>query len=89
MPKPYQQTRTKKRVYKSLPGGSRKLHFKQKPNASPCCSSCGRPLSGIPRITTSEMRKLNRSKRRVWRPFGGQICHNCLKNALKQAARAI
>ncbi|MEM2994726.1 MAG: 50S ribosomal protein L34e [Candidatus Bathyarchaeia archaeon] len=89
MPRPSQRTRSKKRIYKALPGGGKKLHFKQKPSALSRCASCGKLLLGIPRVTPSKIRKLNRTKRRVWRPFGGYLCHNCLKNSLKQAIRAV
>ena len=87
MPRPRQRTRSQKRVNKALPGGGRGTHYKREVGVSPHCYLCGQPLAGIPHLSTSEMRKLNRSKRRIWRLYGGKLCHNCLKNALKHAAR--
>jgi len=89
MPRPSQRTRSKKRVNKALPGGGKGVHYKREVSALPRCYLCGQPLAGIPHLSTSEIRKLNRSKRRIWRIYGGQLCHNCLKKALKQAARTL
>ena len=89
MPRPSQRTRSKKRVYKTSPGGGKKIHYKQEIPSLPHCYLCGKPLSGIPHLSTVEVRKLNRSKRRIRRLYGGQICSNCLKKALKQTARTI
>ncbi|MEM3622507.1 MAG: 50S ribosomal protein L34e [Candidatus Bathyarchaeia archaeon] len=89
MPKPHLRTRSRKRQKTKLPGGRSQVHYKRKKTPAPSCFICGQPLAGIPKTIPSKMRKLNRSKRRIWRPFGGQICHNCLQNALKQAARTI
>jgi large subunit ribosomal protein L34e len=89
MPQPHLRTRSKKRLKVALPGGGNKMHYKKKAASTPTCISCKKPLAGIPHLTTVEVRKLNRSKKRIWRPYGGILCHNCLKNALKQAARII
>ncbi|MEM3442737.1 MAG: 50S ribosomal protein L34e [Candidatus Bathyarchaeia archaeon] len=88
MPKPSQRTRSRKRVNKTLPGGSEKTYYKKETGTPPHCHLCGRPLSGVPR-NQSELRKLNKSRKRIWRPFGGQVCGNCLKTALSKAVRVI
>ncbi|MEM3640905.1 MAG: 50S ribosomal protein L34e, partial [Candidatus Bathyarchaeia archaeon] len=67
--------------------GNRNIHYEREVGAYPRCYLCGQPLAGIPHLSTSQTRKLNRSKRRIWRLHGGKVCHNCLKNALKIAAR--
>ncbi|MGB9854044.1 MAG: 50S ribosomal protein L34e [Candidatus Bathyarchaeales archaeon] len=89
MPKPAQRTRSRKRVCKALPGGRTSTHFKLEVTATSSCSHCSKPLTGVPRLSPSKMGKLNRTRRRIWRIYGGQLCHNCLKAALKQAARTI
>jgi len=89
MPRPILRTRSRKRVYKVLPGGRTGIHFKREIVGKNRCSVCGGSLAGIPRLLPSEMRKLNRTKRRISRIYGGQICHNCLKNALKKAVRTL
>ncbi|MEM0357025.1 MAG: 50S ribosomal protein L34e [Candidatus Bathyarchaeia archaeon] len=88
MPRPALRTRSRKRVSKALPGGRSGIHVKHEMPGKATCSICGSPLAGIPRLLPSEIRKLNRSKRRVSRIYGGQLCSRCLKTALKQAVRA-
>jgi large subunit ribosomal protein L34e len=87
MPRPMLRNRSRKRVYKALPGGRTGIHFKREIVGENCCSVCGSLLAGIPKLLPSETRKLNRTKRRISRIYGGQICHNCLKTALKKAVR--
>ena len=89
MPRPSQRVRSKKRIRKASPGGGEKTHYRQKVTSLPHCYICGKPLSGIPHLSTVEVRKLNRSKRGIQRLYGGQICPHCLKTALKQAARTL
>ena len=87
MPRPAHRTRSRKRVKKPSPGSTVKTYFKREISSSLKCSICGKPLTGIPRLSPTEIRKLNRTKRRIWRIYGGQLCPNCLKTLLKQAVR--
>lgn len=89
MPRPALRTRSRKRVSKALPGGRTSTHFKREIPGQAKCSVCGGPLAGFPRLLPSEIRRLNRSQRKVSRIYGGQVCPNCLKTALKQAARTL
>ncbi|MEM1588872.1 MAG: 50S ribosomal protein L34e [Candidatus Bathyarchaeia archaeon] len=89
MPRPALRTRSRKRVSKALPGGRTGIRFKREIPAQARCGICGNPLAGTPHLLPSEIRKLNRSRRRVSRIYGGQVCPNCLKTALKQAARTL
>ncbi|MEM2911986.1 MAG: 50S ribosomal protein L34e [Candidatus Bathyarchaeia archaeon] len=89
MPRPELRTRSRKPVCKALPGGRTGIHFKLEVVAKSSCSRCGKPLTGVPRLSPSEIRKLNRTRKRIWRIYGGQLCHDCLKTALKQATRTI
>jgi len=89
MPQPHLRTRSKKRLKVALPGSGNKIHYKRESASTPRCVSCKKPLAGFQHPTAVEVHKLNRSKRRIWRPYGGVLCHNCLKNALKQAARTL
>jgi len=89
MPQPHLRTRSKKRLKVTSPSGGGRIHYKLEITPTPSCSICGQPLAGLPHLSTVETRKLNRSKRRIWRPYGGQLCHNCLKKTLKQRVRAL
>ncbi|MEM2319680.1 MAG: 50S ribosomal protein L34e [Candidatus Bathyarchaeia archaeon] len=89
MPRPSLRTRSRKRIKKALPGGRSKNHFKKEKPKAPSCFLCGKPIAGIPRLSPAEIRKQNLSNKRVSRLYGGQLCHSCLENALKQAVRQI
>ncbi|MFQ6080991.1 MAG: 50S ribosomal protein L34e, partial [Candidatus Bathyarchaeia archaeon] len=52
------------------------------------CARCGRALS-VPRLTPSKLHKLPASQRRLERMYGGQLCHNCLRDLLKKATRGV
>jgi large subunit ribosomal protein L34e len=88
MPKPHQRTRSKKRNPLKLPGSSAAMHYKRKRIGVSHCAQCGRVLPNIPRLTSSKLRSLTASKKRLQRMYGGQLCHVCLQEALRQAVRS-
>ncbi|MGE0793265.1 MAG: 50S ribosomal protein L34e [Candidatus Woesearchaeota archaeon] len=87
MPRGMFKSRTFRRIFKKLPGGSTVLrYFERKPKVAHC-GRCGAELHGIPRMRASEMSKLSKTQRRPERPFGGVLCSKCLKDVLKYEAR--
>lgn len=86
MPRPSLRTGGRKTKQHSVPGGRRKVSYTKEKISSPKCSNCGRRLGFLPR-STSQIRKLSKSKKTVSRMYGGQLCHRCLRDALKQVAR--
>jgi len=88
MPKPSQRTRSRKRNPLKLPGSGAATHFKQERIGASHCVKCGRVLPSIPTLIPSKMRSLPASQRRLQRMYGGQLCHVCLQEALKQAVRS-
>jgi len=75
-----------KRRNVKLPSGSgRTIHYKKTRVKAGRCVQCGRVLFGVPRKHPSELTRLSASQKRPQRMFGGQLCHGCLKEALKQA----
>ncbi len=89
MPQPHLRTRSKKRSKVTLTSGRNRTHYKMEIVPTPSCAMCGKPLAGISHLSPVRIRKLDRSKRKIWRPYGGQICHNCLKRTLKQSVRVL
>jgi len=87
MPRPSQRTRSKKRVKVKLPGGRTTIHYKREKANPARCGRCGQILHGIPRCHPAELRKLPANQRRIERMYGGNLCHNCLKELLKQTVR--
>lgn len=88
MPKPYQRTRSKKRNLLRLPGSSVTMHYKRKRIGVSHCVQCGHLLPSVPRLTPSKLRSLTASKKSLQRMYGGQLCHVCLQEALRQAVRS-
>jgi len=88
MPAPRHRTRKMKKTKMKLPGGRTTTHYKKKKVRKSKCANCRRFLSGIPRLLPTEIRKLPKTHRRPERPYGGYLCHQCLQELTKQAARA-
>lgn len=65
------------------------MHFKREVPKGGGCANCGIPLAGVSRLLPHEIRKINKTKRSISRIYGGHLCPNCLKIALKQAARML
>ena len=89
MPQPHLRTRRKKRFKVPLPGGRSRIHYKRKKASAPLCFKCGRSIAGLSNLKTAEITKLSRSKRRIKRIYAGDLCHICLKEALKKAVRTL
>jgi large subunit ribosomal protein L34e len=89
MPKPSLRTRSRRRQHLRLPGGRIETHFRREKIGASYCIRCGQMLLGVPRLTSSKLRKLSASQRRVERIYGGQLCHSCIRYLLKQAVRRI
>jgi len=84
MPKPSQRTRSKKKVVARLPGGEHRTQYTGKKHKFARCSICGVKLSGVP---TQMHGKYSKTQRRPNRPYGGAICHSCLRNKIKSEVR--
>jgi large subunit ribosomal protein L34e len=87
MPKRSLRTRSKKRQTLRLPGGRTGTHYTREKIKSQRCARCEKPLSGIPRLISSGVRKLPASQRKIERPYGNLLCPTCLQESLKQAVR--
>jgi len=88
MPKPHQRTRSRRRNLRKLPGKGVAIHYKRERIGASHCVKCGRVLPSVPMLVPSKMRNLPASQRRLQRMYGGQLCHVCLQEALKQAVRS-
>lgn len=86
MPEPRFKSRTFARIKTKLPGGSTVTKYKlRKPKVLTC--ACGKALKGIPRLRPTKMRNLPLSKKRVERPYGGNLCSKCSRELIKKQAR--
>jgi large subunit ribosomal protein L34e len=83
--RPSLRVRGLRRVYRRTPGGRVVVHFERRRPGVPTCWRCGRPLGGVPRGVSSEVRGLSRSEKRPNRPYGGYLCSSCLTELLSRA----
>ena len=87
MPKPRFISRSAKRVQKRAPGGRLVKRYKRKMVKKAVCAGCGKPLAGVPRLRDKALSKLPKSKKRPSRPYGGNLCPECLKEKIKEKVR--
>jgi len=74
-------------VKRRTPGGRVTIIYKRTRPNPPRCAWCKRPLQGVVRIHPTYLRRINKTQKRVSRPFGGYLCHECLRKLMKMKAR--
>ncbi len=87
MPRPSLRSRSLKRIRIKVPGGARIIHYIKKRPGKPRCASCGRPLSGTARGTKAQVKGMPKSQKAPNRPYGGNLCPECAKEALRERMR--
>ena len=89
MPRPSQKSRSLRRISVKTPGGRTTIHYKySKPNAAKC-GNCGAVLKGIVRERPYKMKKIAKTKKRVSRPYGGNLCSKCMRKVFVDKARKL
>jgi len=87
MPEPRFKSRTFKRIKKTLPSGTRTIHYRKPKPEHAKCAKCKAVLKGIARELPKKMKNLPVSKKRNERPFGGNLCSACMRSVIKTEAR--
>ena len=83
------RSRSWRRVKVRTPSGAVAIRYrKPKPNP-PRCAKCGAELHGIPRVRPPELHRIAYSEKTVNRPYGGNLCPNCLETAIKEKVRLV
>jgi len=88
MVRPNLRNRTLRKVKKKLPGNNVRIQFVERKPEAARCGSCGRKLSGVPRLRPIALSKLSKTERRPERPFGGVLCTKCMREYIKFQARS-
>lgn len=70
-----------------LPGGRTKIRTSRKKRSILKCSVTGKQLQGVPRVRSSAVRRIEKSKRAPNRPFGGVLNPSVTKSMFIQKAR--
>ncbi|HDD46523.1 MAG TPA: 50S ribosomal protein L34e [Candidatus Aenigmarchaeota archaeon] len=81
--RPAQRTKGLRKVKKRSPGGKQIIHYERRKGKPVVCALCKKPLHGIPRARPSEMKNMAKSKKTVNRPYGGNLCSECMRNVIK------
>jgi large subunit ribosomal protein L34e len=84
MPRPSLRSRSFRRVKVNTPSGSAKVHYLRRRPGPAKCRTCGKQLSGVPRLRDSDIKSLSRTERKPERPYGGNLCSSCTKDLMKR-----
>ena len=87
MTKPMHKSRSWKRKVVRTPGNRLVVHYKKKKVGAAKCARCKKPLSGVPRLRPTELKKLPKTKKRPERPFGGNLCPSCMREVMREKVR--
>lgn len=75
------KSNTLAKVQRRTTSGSTTLYRRRNRSIAKCAVT-KKPLRGIPRLTTTKFKKLNKSKKTVSRPYGGYMSHTALKEKI-------
>jgi len=84
MPAGKHKSRTLRRVFVKTPSGKNVVHYKKRSLSIRKCSSCKKPLQGIPKLIQSKFKSLSKTKKRPSRPYGGVLCSACSRKKIKE-----
>ena len=89
MPAPNKRSRSLRRNQVRTPSGKVTLHYtKRTPNKAQC-RTCGAELKGVPRVRATVLKRISLSKKRPERPYGGNLCSNCMRQLFIKKARGL
>ena len=83
------KSRTFRRVFKKLPGGTTKIHYEKRKPSKAKCGSCSILLKGVPRERPYKMKATAKTKKRPQRPYGGSLCSSCTRKLIKEKIRNV
>jgi len=87
VPEPKFRSRSFKRRKIRTPGDRNIVHYRRGKVEKASCAVCGKVLHGVPRYRGSGLKRVSKSKKTVNRPYGGNLCPACLKDALVEKIR--
>ena len=87
MPRHSLRGRAQKRVQVCIPGNHTAVRYKKDKIKRAHCPRCGQYLAGLSSAPPTRLRKSSPTERKIGRLFGGQFCHNCLGQLIKQTIR--
>ena len=83
MVRPALRSRSFRKMKLNTPGGRVVMHYLKRKNSQAKCGDCGKALAGTPIKLTSDIKKIPKTKKRPERLYGGNLCHKCTKQRIK------
>ena len=77
------RSRSLRRVRVKTPGGKTKIVYKKSKPGPARCSSCKRPIHGVPRMFNYKFRDLPKSSKKPNRPYSN-LCSGCMRLVIKE-----
>jgi large subunit ribosomal protein L34e len=88
MPEKRKRSHTFRKVFKRTPSGRvHTVYLKRKPKSAKC-AACKKVLPGTPRERPYKMQRMQKTKKRPERIYGGQYCNTCTRKIIIAKARA-
>ncbi len=81
------KTKSVKKMYKRIPGGKTVIHYKKEKPGIQKCAECKKPLHGIPKLSTSKLSGMPKTKKRPQRSYGGYLCSKCSRRKITEKIR--
>ena len=81
-----QRSRSKRRVFTKT-ATKTVIHYKSRKPSKAICSTCKKPLKGVPREVSSKMRNMPKTKKRPERPYGGVLCSSCSRKVIAKQVK--
>ncbi|MFX1256621.1 MAG: 50S ribosomal protein L34e [Promethearchaeota archaeon] len=85
MPRPALRSKAQKRHKIRTPGNRKVTHYWRKKPKRAHCAICKKPLTAIPQLRPSKIRKTNKTERRPNRLESGRYCAKCLQTLIREA----
>ena len=87
MPRPSLRSRSLRKVKLRIPGGASVVHYLRRNPSKARCASCNSILNGVASERPTKQKNLPKTQKTVSRAYGGNLCPDCTKEAMKTKAR--
>ncbi len=81
------KSRSVRKVFKRTPGTKVVVRYERRKPSKAKCGSCGKVLSGVPRLRPTQMQNTPKTKKRPERPYGGVLCSSCMRKKIIEKTR--
>jgi|SaaInlStandDraft_3_1057020.scaffolds.fasta_scaffold181297_1 large subunit ribosomal protein L34e len=88
MPRGMYKSGRLRKIFVKTPGGKTTVQYRQRKPSAAVCSTCKKPLLGVPRELPAKMANMPKTLKRPERPYGGILCSPCTRKRVQQEARS-